>query len=483
MKIEMRQRVVTCLLGLVWMTSVTTGPPSTAWAFTPSLSPLSLSKPKFSSLSASTWTTSGGTKLNDVSTDNFCPVDHITLDEDTPRDISTFQSWAFDSCGVQKADGFDLVTEDGKDYFAVTRSPVQQGNPVLYVPEGMVISSRKSAQEFGQFLTDCKDELEASDLLHMLPLFLVFVKILVEYQKATNSPYYPWLNSLPRLFNTGASMTFACFDCLPDYASQLALQERKQSVTFQKAAQYLSPLFNCRGSVLSDADAMKWAYNVAVTRSIEVNGEQFIVPMADMFNHGSTPETTEVQVSFDEQGNCLAYASKDIPANTPLRRSYGEKYNTNPSPLFAKYGFLDESSPASFCKVVHLQKEIDELKYDYSQLLFYKDTGDISMEVYDVVLLGVLKRKGDDQNLIQGFRNAVLNRDDNMKNQYHQQFFPYTKEALQKHVGSYLSKIDKFERQARTYDPRTHPRVPLILKHNAFVKETFMRVKQKLDSM
>ena len=40
-----------------------------------------------------------------------------------------------------------------------------------------------------------------------LPLFRLMVKVLVEYEKGQDSPWFPWLNSLPRLFYNGVSMT------------------------------------------------------------------------------------------------------------------------------------------------------------------------------------------------------------------------------------------------------------------------------------
>ena len=119
------------------------------------------------------------------------------------------------------------------------------------------------------------------------------------------------------------------------------------------------------------------------------------------FNHGTE---TEVEVNFDDGGNCNVYASKDIPAGSPLRMSLGDP--TNPSPLFATYGFLDESSPATFCKMMDKRDEMQALGYDFSNLLFYKDTGDISPEVYDVVLYSLLGNA--DPGLQQAFYQYLL---------------------------------------------------------------------------
>lgn len=397
----------------------------------------------------------------------------VSVDENAQRDVFTMEEWAT-SCGVQRANSMELTSYDNMDYSVVTQEDLPVGSPVLYVPNEMVLSSIKAVQEFGGALRPAENELMNTGKVEqrLLPLFRIFVKILAEYEKGPGSPWYPWLNAMPRMYNTGASMTYACFDCLPPYAAGLAMQERIQSVNFQKAAKIL-PLSE---ETLTDVDLLKWAYNVAVTRSMEWNGERYIAPMADMFNHGTD---TEVELSYDEEGNCMAYASRDVPAGSPLRVSYGDP--TNPSPLFATYGFLDESSPATFCKLMHLTDEMEALGYDFSNLLFYKDTGDISMEVYDVILYAILLK--NDPNLAQTFYQAVISGDESTKSQFHEQYFQYTKEELQKHVDGTLRNLEKWSSQAGSYDPRTHPRVPVILKHNSFVKETFLKVKSNVDNM
>ena len=49
------------------------------------------------------------------------------------------------------------------------------------------------------------------------------------------------------------------------------------------------------------------------------------------FNHHYDPE---VAISYDEQGNCIAYTTRDVSAGSELRISYG--FVTNPSALFGE---------------------------------------------------------------------------------------------------------------------------------------------------
>jgi hypothetical protein len=129
---------------------------------------------------------------------------------------------------------------------------------------------------------------------------------------------------------------------------------------------------------------------------------------------------------------------------------------------------------------MHLREEMQQLGYDFSQLLFWKETGDASPEVYDLFLYSILAQDPDNQ---QAFYQAVVNGDENTKSQYHEQYFPYTLEALKSHVDDTLKELDDLSSKARTYDPVTHPRVPVILAHNQFVKDTFLKVKENLSNM
>lgn len=122
----------------------------------------------------------------------------------------------------------------------------------------------------------------------------------------------------------------------------------------------------------------------------------------------------------------------------------------------------------------------DDTGYTFADLLFGKD-GDISPQVYDVVLYHVLKN--NDQSLAQQYYQAATSGDEATKNQFVEQYWPYTKQELQNHVDGLLTDLDQWQRTASSYDLNTHPRVPLILQHNALVKETFDAVKANLDNM
>ena len=73
-------------------------------------------------------------------------------------------------------------------------------------------------------------------------------------------------------------------------------------------------------------------------------------------------------------------------------------------------------------------------------MLFYKDTGEISPQVYDVQLYSILKKSDPGQG--QQFYKAVMNRDEKIKNQFRKKYWELTKEALQIHVNDFLKDLE-----------------------------------------
>ena len=87
--------------------------------------------------------------------------------------------------------------------------------------------------------------------------------------------------------------------------------------------------------------------------------------MADMINHSAEPNA---EISFDTENNCYVTAITDVYAGSPLSVSLGDP--TDPTPIFAKYGFLPTGCNTIFCKAIDLETQINELGYEFNQLLF-----------------------------------------------------------------------------------------------------------------
>ncbi|KAL7528749.1 hypothetical protein ACHAXR_002607, partial [Thalassiosira sp. AJA248-18] len=401
----------------------------------------------------------------------------------SPRDVYSMEEWAT-QYGMQKADGVELYSEDGgNDYTLMTQSGVAAGQTVVFVPADIVMNSAMVQQEFGTSLQQAEasvvqiDQVAQQGSQYRLPLFRLMVKILVEYEKGQESMFYPWLNSLPRQFFNGVSMTKACFNCLPPYAGWLTSNERINYSHFARALrQGYVPLSQ---ETISNRGLVKWAYNVAFTRFHEVwqpERAKLIGPMADMLNHAAEPNC---EITADYEGNMNVVALYDIPAGSPLTISLGDP--TNPTPIFAQYGFLPQDCSTIFCKAMHLDPQIKELGYDFQELLFQTDTGEIAPKVWDIFLYSILQQ--NDPSSAQQFCQACQMNDEGTKEQYHSEYFAYTLDALKQHVYSIMSDCENLTMRAQSYDLQSHPRVPVIVAHNQLVSQTFGMTAALLEQM
>jgi len=381
---------------------------------------------------------------------------------------------------MQKADGVELYTHDGRsDYGVSTQSGASAGQTIIYVPSDIVLNSASIQQEFGMSLQQAEAAVVQIDqgLDYRLPLFRLMAKILVEYEKGQESLYYPWLNSVPRQFYNGVSMTKVCYSCLPPYAGWLTSNERIDYSHFAMALrQGYVPLSQ---DTIRNKEVVKWAYNVALTRFHEVwqpERAKLIAPMADMLNHSAEPNC---EITFDYEGNCNVVALYDIAPRSPLTISLGDP--TNPTPIFAQYGFLPTDCATIFCKAMHLDPQIKELGYEFNELLFQTQTGEIAPKVWDIFLYEILQN--NDPGSAQQFGMACQNNDEGTKEQYHGEYFTYTLDALKQHVYSILSDAENLTMKAQSYDINSHPRVPVIVAHNQLVSQTFTMTAALLEQM
>jgi len=264
---------------------------------------------------------------------------------------------------------------------------------------------------------------------------------------------------------------------LPPYAGWLTQNERINCSHFTNALrQGYVPLSQ---ETKSNRQVTQWAYNIALTRFHEVWQPQrakIIGPMADMLNHAAEPNCG---ISVDYDGNVNVVALYDVPAGTPLSLSYGDP--TNPTPLFAQYGFLPNDCSTIFCKAMQLEGVMYELNYDFKDLLIQTETGEIAPPVWDTFLYDFLIK--NDYNTAQQFCLAVQNGDESTKAQYHTEYFSYTIDALKKHVCSILNDAGKLTKKANKMDLAKHPRVPVIVAHNQLVSQTFGMTAQILEQM
>ncbi|KAL9180957.1 hypothetical protein ACHAXT_009762 [Thalassiosira profunda] len=400
-------------------------------------------------------------------------------DEYAPRgDVYAMEEWAI-QYGAQKAPGVELYSADGYDYQYVANQGVGAGQTALYVPPDIVLNSAAIQAEFGNSLQQAESAVVQIDqgTQARLPLFRLMIKILSEYEKGQESPFYPWLESLPRQYFNGVSMTDACFSCLPPYAGWLASTERINYGHF--AAAIREGFVPLSQETLNNEAVVKWAYNVALTRFHEVwqpERAKLIAPLADMINHGSE---ANCEITVDGMGGFTVTAMYDIPAGSPLTISLGDP--TNPTPIFAQYGFLPQDCATIFCKAMHLDPAIQELGYDFKDLLIQTESGEIAPKVWDIFLYDILQKS--DPGAAEQFYVACKTNDEGTKQQYHDNYFQYTLDALKNHVYGIMGDVENLTAKAQSFDLNTHPRVPVITAHNELVSNTFRMTASLLEQM
>lgn len=401
----------------------------------------------------------------------------ISIERTAAREIGQFQNWAV-QCGVQVDNGFCLLQAsiDGNDdWRAATSTGAAQGARVLSVPNEMILSSTRIAQEFQGFADPSLQILAQKNLQMIYPQFYLFLKLLIEFERGAESPYYPWMAALPRKWNTAVSMDDFCLSCLPPFIRSLCQVEKDQLTAFRealKAFEYLSPWAK------ANEELAKFVYNIVFTRAWEApDGDYKIVPVADFLNHGYPPN---VALSYDTLGNCDVIVTQNVVPGGDLLVSYGQP--TNPSRFFATFGFLNQA-PAVYCKLLfsNPSQELKEVGYDPAKLLFSTTDGAIAPAVWDVVLYSRLERKKQLENDRRSFYEAHMRGDEQTKAAIHGKYFKETCSALRLHVDNILAEVADLSVRTNAFDASKHPRLPLIRKHNDMVDSTFQKVRYTLE--
>lgn len=210
----------------------------------------------------------------------------INIEENAPRDLAGMNEWAM-NYGVQTADGVNVgvVEEDIPSAFpefgVATSQPLAYGQPVLSVPQEMILTGYKAREEFGP--QDAVENLfELLQTTDDLPHFYLMCKLIKEVELGFDSPWYPWLNGLPRHFSNGSSMTHFCTDLLPPLVGNLVTKERVRFRQFFRALKQVDCLDK---KTRTNKELAKWAFAIAYTRAFPSpmgNGDVQIAPVADM---------------------------------------------------------------------------------------------------------------------------------------------------------------------------------------------------------
>jgi len=434
---------------------------------------LPLTSPTTGRTTTITSTTTAGTT---IITSTSIAASTLAVEETAPRTYESFPGWAT-HYGLNISPTFSL-TEDGGDWSVVSGTgSAKEGDELLHIPQMLILSSKRAEEDDFPRMRSLAQFFEQKGAKDLVPQFFLFLKVLKEYERGPDSPYFPWLDAMPRKFSTAI-----CFDdfemqCLPPFVGSLARLDRINFGTFTEALQRVDPDY-IRPATKADSTAIKWAFNVVFTRCWSSRPDEVqIVPFADMFNHASD---SNVQVKYDAEGNCKVVLTKNVQQGEALNLSYGAP--TNPSRFLSTFGFLDQSPPATFCKIMTARpsKELVNLGYDFSRMVFYVEDGAIAEEVWDVILYSLLENRPEER---QRFYHAHMTQDRQTKVMMQSQYLSETINALLLHVDKTLSELAELEYKMQAEGPNGHENLAMIWYHNAFVKDTFGKVKARLDRM
>ena len=110
-------------------------------------------------------------------------------------------------------------------------------------------------------------------------------------------------------------------------------------------------------------------------------------------------------------------------------------------------------------------------------------------QVWDIFLYSYLSSVGADED-VRSLMDAHRSGDYDTKLALHGRHYPATSAALLEHVDSFIEDIDRLITKAETigasdpdsvYIRKEHPQLPLIHRHNLFVRETFQNVRDRYD--
>ena len=99
----------------------------------------------------------------------------MNIDESTPRDFGTLEEWAA-SYGVQRSDGFQFTShQDGLDLNVgvMTTQDIPAGQPILFVPNNLVLTGNKARQELG-VVSEVEEDAIVGPMDDTLPQFYIF---------------------------------------------------------------------------------------------------------------------------------------------------------------------------------------------------------------------------------------------------------------------------------------------------------------------
>ena len=369
----------------------------------------------------------------------------------------------------------------------------------MSVPRDVVVSSQDGRSSLTAEEADIVvSALQSDGLETYAPEFFLMLRLLQEVRAANAEQQQnnggigmlgPWLDSLPAEFDMGIYFDEVERGYLPQLASKLLDLQERQLAAFRRACDALAghderhaALFEA-GDIDDGADdIVKWAFSIVFSRSWRSpsNPEDArIVPLADNFNHGEEANVI-VEEPEGEGGATTVVLKTDVERDTELKLSYGPGYD--PSRFLIIFGFFDETVREVFCGVAFTDpsEELVQLGATDRSAMIYRDDGAISNAVWDSTLHVTLSQKPDEQ---KAFYEARINDDAETFQALHRKYRLEIALSLKNHAEAVLNTeyLVPSDQELSKIDVKKHPRLPMILKHNRFMRKVFGNVKDRLE--
>jgi len=204
----------------------------------------------------------------------------VNVAEAAPRNGYSFMEWA-GHYGIQP-ENFQLQPVEGDlNWGAVATQPARAGQRALFVPSMLrMFTPNIKQQEFpnvAQVVQQKIDPKTSNGDIDLANHFYLFLKVLKEYELGTESPYYAWLDALPRKFNTAVNFRDVETDCLPPFVKFLSKRDQNNYSLFARTLKEIyTP--DISDETKNNMDITKWAFNIVFTRARESFGAAEIIP-------------------------------------------------------------------------------------------------------------------------------------------------------------------------------------------------------------
>lgn len=254
-------------------------------------------------------------------------VNKVDVRESAPRNGYSFMEWG-SHYGIQP-ENFQLQPMQGDlNWGAVATRPARAGERALFVPSMLrMFTPNIIQQEFPNIQPIVQQKIASSKSsngdIDLANHFYLFLKVLKEYELGSESPYFAWLDALPRKFQTAVNFRDVETDCLPPFVKFLSKRDQQNYSLFARTLQELSTPDTISDATKQNMELTKWAFNVVFTRARESFGAAEIIPMSDMINHRSEPN---VEITWDNEGNVNVIFVQDVQAGEELVKCYGREF-------------------------------------------------------------------------------------------------------------------------------------------------------------